>query len=124
MHGDEDLSELHWVNNIVRLVLFSHAVYVAALTGGAFNIVIKMGSHASLKGPTLETLHESRKESILYTDLLYRENDDVEAFSNTLGYLWSQFSCSMIDFGTFDSLASGRKNRSLMNGLPTSYWDH
>lgn len=124
MHGDQDLSGPYWADNMVRPVLFSHAVQAAAIAGGAFDIAIEVGPHATLKGPALQTLQESRKESVPYTGLLHRGKDDVEAFSDALGYLWSQFSSSMIDFRTFDSLASGRENRSLMNELPTYHWDH
>ena len=124
MHGDQDLSGPYWAENMVRPVLFSHAVQATAIAGGAFDIAIEVGPHATLKGPVLQTLLESRKESVPYTGLLHRGKDDVEAFSDALGYLWSQFSSSMIDFRKFDSLASGRENRSLMNELPTYHWDH
>ena len=53
MHGDQDLSRLYWADNMVRPVLFSHAVHAAIMAGGAFDIAIEVGPHASLKGPAL-----------------------------------------------------------------------
>ena len=124
LHGDQDLSGPYWADNMVQPVLFSHAVQAAATAGGAFDIAIEVGPHATLKGPALQTLQESQKESVSYTGLLHRGKDDVESFSDALGYLWSQFSSSMIDFHTFDTLATGGEKRCLIKELPTYHWDH
>lgn len=124
MHGDEDLSGPYWADNMVRPVLFSHAVQAATSAGNAFDIGIEVGPHATLKGPALQTLQESQKDGIPYTGVLHRGKDDVEAFSDALGYLWSQFSSSKIDFWAFDSLASGYENRNLISELPAYHWDH
>ncbi|KUJ20445.1 polyketide synthetase [Mollisia scopiformis] len=124
MHADEDLAGQYWAENMVRPVLFSHAVESATSTGDAFDIAIEVGPHPTLKGPALQTLQEFQKEAISYTGLLSRGKDDVESFSNALGYLWSQFSSSIVDFGRFDFLATGHKNRNFINNLPTYHWDH
>lgn len=124
MDGDQELSGPYWAENMVRPVLFLHAVQAAAIAGGPFDIAIEVGPHPTLKGPALQTLEESQKEPVPYTGLLHRGKDDVEAFSDALGYIWSQFSPSLIDFRTFDPLASGHKNRNLVKELPTYHWDH
>ncbi|KAI3396960.1 hypothetical protein diail_11360 [Diaporthe ilicicola] len=122
--GDQDLSGPYWVNNLLRPVLFSHAVSSAAAAEGPFDVAIELGPHASLKGPVLQTLQESQKEAMSYHGLLHRGKDDVEAFSDALGSIWSQFSSSRIDFRSFDTLATGDDNRSLIKDLPTYHWDH
>ena len=93
---------------MVRPILFSHAAQTAAVAGGPFDSAIEVGPHATLKAPALQTLRESRKESLFYTGLLRRGRDDVESFSDAMGYVWSQFSSSMIDFRAFDWLTSRR----------------
>jgi len=59
-----------------------------------------------------------------YTGLLQRGADDVKAFADALGYLWSHFSPSSIRFADFDVLTSGQDRRKFLNGLPTYSWEH
>ncbi|KXH56087.1 polyketide synthase/peptide synthetase [Colletotrichum salicis] len=92
--------------------------------GDPFDFAVEVGPHATLKGPALQTLQEVRKDELPYTGLLSRGKDDVRAFSDALGYLWSQFSPSVVDFRAFDSLASRCEDRKMMYNLPTYHWDH
>nr|A0A7L9EYL1.1 RecName: Full=Hybrid PKS-NRPS synthetase xenE; AltName: Full=Xenoacremones biosynthesis cluster protein E [Xenoacremonium sp. BF-2018a]QOJ72663.1 XenE [Xenoacremonium sp. BF-2018a] len=123
-HGDGALAGQYWADNMIQPVLFSHAVEAAASAGDAFDIAIEVGPHPALKGPALQTLQEVQKDTIPYTGLLNRGKDDIEALSDALGYLWTQFTPSLIDFRGFDLLASGGEQRSLIRNLPTYHWDH
>lgn len=122
MQGSPDLSGSYWADNMVRPVLFSNAIRAASKMG-AFDIAIEVGPHPALKGPVLQTLQESQGEAVLYTGLMHRSKPDIEAFSDALGYLWSQVSFPII-FLAFDSLISGDQKRSFVDGLPTYHWDH
>ncbi|KAB5550768.1 polyketide synthetase [Coniochaeta sp. 2T2.1] len=125
MQGDCDLSGPYWVNNLLRPVLFSQAVEAAAAAQGPFDVAIELGPHAALKGPVLGTLRGSRDgEAVPYVGLLHRGKDDIDAFCDALGSLWSRFSPSTVDFRTLDSTASGTHSRNLLKDLPTYHWDH
>jgi len=123
MHGDEDLAGPYWADNMVRPVLFSHAV-AAAGAGGAFDLGVEVGPHAALKGPALQTIQESQKETMPYTGVIHRGKNDIEAVSDALGYIWSQFLSHKLDFRSFDSLVSGQESRSVVGDLPTYHWNH
>ncbi|KAH6869498.1 polyketide synthetase [Thelonectria olida] len=124
VHRHEDLAGQYWADNMVQPVLFSHAVQAAAAAGESFDFAVEVGPHPTLKGPALQTLQETYKDTLPYTGLLHRGKDDVEAFSDALGYLWSQFSPSLVDFRGFDTLASRCENRHLVHDIPTYHWDH
>lgn len=125
MPGDHDLSGPYWINNLLRPVLFTQAVQAAAATQGPFDFAIEVGPHAALKGPVLGTLRGSADgEAMPYVGLLNREKDDVDAFCDAIGALWSRFSPSIIDFQTMDSTASGTHSRGLLKDLPIYHWDH
>ncbi|AEO63908.1 polyketide synthetase [Thermothielavioides terrestris NRRL 8126] len=129
MDGDRDLAGPYWVNNLLRPVRFTQAVQAAAASAqGPFDFAMEVGPHAALKGPVLETLREITNgdgEAVPYVGLLHRGKDDVDAFCEALGTLWTRFSPSPVDFGTVDSTASGDEHgRNLLKDLPTYHWDH
>ena len=105
-------------------MLFSQAVQAAAAAHGPFDMAIEIGPHAALKGPVLETLRGSDGEAVPYMGLLHRGKDDIDAFCNALGDLWSRFSPATVDFRTVDSTVSGAHSRGLLKDLPTYDWDH
>ncbi|PVH77180.1 hypothetical protein DL98DRAFT_639029 [Cadophora sp. DSE1049] len=119
MGADDDLAAQYWTDNMVRPVLFSHAL-ACATENTNVDLAIEVGPHPTLKGPALQTL----APELPYTGVLSRSKDDVEAFSDSLGYMWSHISPSIVDFGRCDSLAPGSKNRKLVTGLPSYPWDH
>lgn len=119
MGADQDLSAQYWTDNMVRPVLFSHAV-ASAVQSSTLDLAIEVGPHPTLKGPASQML----PSGMPYTGVLSRGKDDVEAFSDGLGYIWSRFSHSPIDFARYDALTSGSTTRSLLRGLPTYHWDH
>jgi hybrid polyketide synthase/nonribosomal peptide synthetase ACE1 len=123
IHGDADLTGQYWADNMVRPVLFSHAV-ASAGSGGAFDLGVEVGPHAALKGPALQTIQETQKEPIPYTGVLHRGKNDIEAVSDALGYIWSQFASHKLDLRSFDSLVSGQHSRRVVADLPTYHWSH
>jgi hybrid polyketide synthase/nonribosomal peptide synthetase ACE1 len=119
MGADDDLAAQYWTDNMVRPVLFSHAL-ACATENTTVDLAIEVGPHPTLKGPALQTL----PPELPYTGVLSRSKDDLEAFSDSLGYMWSHISPSIVDFGRCDSLVYGLKTRKLVTGLPTYPWDH
>lgn len=126
MDGDQDLSGPYWVSNLLRPVLFTQAVQTAIATAeGPFDFAIEVGPHAALKGPVLETIRaKNDSETLPYIGLLHRGRDDVDAFGDALGALWSRFSPSTVSFHTLDLAASCAPNRSILKDLPAYHWDH
>ena len=92
---------------MVNPVIFSHAVAVAVLEIGSFNFTIEAGPHPAFKELILVYMKEvSGTASILYTGLLFRGKDDVEAVSGALGFLLIHIGPFSIDLDTYNRLVS------------------
>ncbi|KAK3996228.1 hypothetical protein QBC44DRAFT_404939 [Cladorrhinum sp. PSN332] len=127
----------YWKDNMLRPVLFAQAVdkAVSSNTESPFNMVVEVGPHPALKGPTLENFaafYETLKDQPAptpYTGTLQRGADDVGALSLTLGFLWSRFTKPVVDFNSYDGLLAGGESKSLTRrklvpNLPSYKWDH
>ncbi|KAK2042903.1 putative PKS-NRPS protein [Colletotrichum somersetense] len=125
-----DLSELkgpYWVSNMVQTVMFSQAVESSIWHGGPFDLAIEVGPHPALKGPVEQTLKNVYGSVPLYTGVLKRGADDVEAFSAAIGTFWSQLGSSTLDFGGYRAAfyEYGRVPAPhVLKNLPTYAWDH
>lgn len=71
--GREDgmLSCQYWDDNMVRPVNFMQAIRNAHAANGDFDLVVEIGPHSALKGPSLQVLSNG-KEQLPYTGLFYR----------------------------------------------------
>jgi acyl transferase domain-containing protein/NAD(P)-dependent dehydrogenase (short-subunit alcohol dehydrogenase family)/SAM-dependent methyltransferase len=128
LKGDlSDLKGPYWVSNMVGAVLFSQAIESSIWHGGPFDLAIEIGPHPALKGPVEQTLKAVYGSVPLYTGLLKRGGNDVEAFSAAIGTAWSQLGPSYIDFagyhGAFGGEAQLRASDTLKD-LPSYAWDH
>lgn len=119
-----NLSETYWTDNMVNPVLFSQAIERAITEKGPFDVAIEVGPHPALQGPVKQTIEALSGNVIAYTGTLRRQSNDIEAFSDTLAYLWETFGESAVDFSGYDNLVSNAEHRKLLKGLPTYPWDH
>ncbi|KAL7905224.1 putative PKS-NRPS protein [Trichoderma velutinum] len=124
-----DLSYLkgqYWVDNMVRTVLFTQAVESSIWHGGPFDLVVEVGPHPALKGPTEQTLKASYGAIPVYTGILKRGGDDVEAFSSAIATTWAQLGPSFVNFAGYRSLfyETGAPFLKVPKGLPSYSWDH
>ncbi|KAL7947129.1 ketoacyl-synt domain-containing protein [Trichoderma barbatum] len=124
-----DLSSLkgqYWVDNMVRTVLFTQTVESSIWHGGPFDLVIKVGPHPALKGHTEQTLKASYGAVPVYTGVLKRGGNDVEAFSAAMATVWAQLGPSFIDFAGYRSLfyETDAPSIRILKGLPSYSWDH
>jgi amino acid adenylation domain-containing protein len=119
----ESLKGQYWVDNMVKPVLFSQAVECSLWAGGPFDIVLEMGPHPALKGPTTQTLKSSLGSSLPYVGMMRRATNDVEAFSGGIGYIWSYLGDAVIDFSGYRQAFDARQPQMLKN-LPSYSWDH
>ncbi|KAM7198454.1 acyl transferase/acyl hydrolase/lysophospholipase [Rhypophila sp. PSN 637] len=124
------LSAQYWGDNMVKPVLFYEAVEyycqvmgqkrqaTESAGGGGGPLldlaIMEIGPHPALKKPTLETVQHvlgntKSNDEIPYISTLSRNSNDVEAFSQTLGSLWTILgSSSNSATGIRDSPAGGK----------------
>jgi hybrid polyketide synthase/nonribosomal peptide synthetase ACE1 len=120
----DDLTCQYWNNNMVRPVLFSQAIECAIGEKGPFDAAVEVGPHPALKGPATQTIQEMSGENIHYTGVLSRDKDDVEAFAEGLGYIWTHLGEAAVDFNGYDKFASDGPQPKLLKNLPAYPWDH
>ena len=122
MGPNEELQDTYWRDNMVKPVLFSAAVTSAARTD--VNLGLEVGPHPALKGPATQTISEIRGASLPYCGVLIRDNDDIEAFSDSLGYIWTHLGGTSVNFASLEKLMSKESSSRFLKGLPLYQWDH
>ncbi|THC88618.1 hypothetical protein EYZ11_011935 [Aspergillus tanneri] len=115
------LQDLYWHDNMVQRVSFYEAVTAAARAEKP-TVAIEIGPHAALKGPTQQNITETGL-NLPYTGVMYRGLNDVEAFADGLGYMWTQFGPEAVDFAAFERLFLDAPQAKLATGLPSYRWD-
>lgn len=119
------LGDEYWVENMVRPVLFSQALTAALSSGTRFDATLEVGPHPALKSPATQTIQDVLQKTIPYQGTLTRNNDAVEALSNSLGFLWSNLDKTRVDLGACEVAMSGGKQRfHVLKGLPSYQWNH
>ena len=122
----DGLESVYWMKNMLQPVLFSQALTAALANNDAPAIAMEVGPHPALKGPATATIEEALGHSVPYTGTLARGANDIEAFANTLGFLWTCFSPSTINFAAFNQYFSNDAiaQKSLLKTIPRYAWDH
>ncbi|EME79470.1 uncharacterized protein MYCFIDRAFT_93879, partial [Pseudocercospora fijiensis CIRAD86] len=87
----EVLADEYWVSNMCQPVLFSDAVECSLWRAGPFDLAVEVGAHPALKGPATQTITTALGPNALlpYVATLQRGQNDVSAFSASLGSLWT-----------------------------------
>ncbi|KAK2606646.1 hypothetical protein N8I77_005380 [Diaporthe amygdali] len=119
----------YWVKNLSQPVLFSQALDRAVTESYCYDIVLEVGPHAALKSPATETLKTLTGIDLPYIGILSRGENEMNTFSDALGFLWKSFQTSypLIDFQAFRRACIGEEKAhqvSIVKGLPTYSWDH
>lgn len=135
--GLEAVRDQYWVANLTNPVLFGPAVECALWRGGPFDAVAEVGPHPALKGPATQIFKASLGTSLPYFGVMQRWNDEVEAFSAGLGYLWEHLGpAALIDFDGYrqafysnananiNAIGTEARPPRLAKGLPAYSWDH
>ncbi|GLI77277.1 putative Hybrid PKS-NRPS biosynthetic cluster [Penicillium ochrochloron] len=115
------LQDLYWRDNMVQRVSFYEAVTAAAQAEKP-TLAIEIGPHAALKGPTQQNIAETGL-NLPYAGFMHRGLNDVEAFADGLGYMWTQFGPEAVDFAAFEGLFLDAPQAKLATGLPSYQWD-
>lgn len=121
----EELRGSYWRDNMVQTVLFSQAVDQAVDVLDPFDLILEVGPHPALRGPTLQTAKEKLGREIPHAGVLDRKKNDVVAFSDALGSIWTRLGAESVDFsGYYASATAGAARPTPMAGLPTYPWEH
>lgn len=118
------LKDMYWNDNMVNPVLFSQAVECAVAAKGPFTLAVEVGPHPALKGPITQVIQDLIEQSIPYTGVLRRGQNDIEAFADGLGFLWTHLGQSAPNFESFDAMVSNDTKPQLLKDLPSYSWDH
>lgn len=117
----------YWRDNLLQPVLFSQAVETALEAIGKPALVVEVGAHPALQGPASLVIEEKIGTSVPYSGVLARGSHDVEAFSNTIGAIWSHVGTSVLKFNQLDGIFRARDVHdapSLLKDAPRYTWDH
>ncbi|KAK7973237.1 hypothetical protein PG988_007371 [Apiospora saccharicola] len=120
----DDLDGPYWDNNMLRPVLFEHAVNRATMESGSFDMIIEVGPHPALKGPCLQTMEDVAGQTIPYTGLLKRGTNDMEALANGLVYISKHAGKGYVDFQSYDAFVSDAAVLEVVKSLPPYSWNH
>lgn len=120
MEPVDELCDLYWKDNMVNTVLFAEAIKSAA--DEKLSLAMEVGPHPALKGPAQQNISDVRSP-LPYTGVLSRSTNDVEAFSDALGFVWTQLGPGAVDFQSYDRLVSPGQCPKLAVGLPSYQWD-
>ncbi|KAF2158977.1 hypothetical protein M409DRAFT_30511 [Zasmidium cellare ATCC 36951] len=117
----------YWAENMGRPVLFSQALTAALSSDITFDVALEVGSHAALQAPAMQVMEEVLQKSLQYQGTLVRGNNAVEAFSASLGFLWTHLDKASIHLAACETamLASQQPQRyTVLQDLPSYRWNH
>ncbi|GAP93361.2 putative lovastatin nonaketide synthase protein [Rosellinia necatrix] len=125
MNGISELAGSYWRDNMTNAVLFADAVKNAVASDETITLAIEVGPHPALKGPAAQNISDVRPNPLPYTGVLSRGQDDVEAFSVALGFVWTQLGAQAVNFQSYQEAVAGVSRRpQLVIDLPSYQWNH
>ena len=125
VNGTEGLQDVYWRDNMTSSVLFADAVRNAVASDDQIGLVVEVGPHPALKGPAIQNISDVRSSSLPYCGTLSRGGNDVEAFSDALGFLWMHLGSRGVDFPSYSRAVQGESVKpQLVVGLPSYQWNH
>ena len=101
MEPIDDLKDVYWRDNMTNSVLFAEPVKNAVADDDQIGLALEIGPHPGLKGPASQTISDVRSSTLPYSGVLSRESNDVDAFSDALGFLWTQLGSQGPDFQSY-----------------------
>ena len=133
MNPGEELQDVYWRDNMSQTVLFADAIKNAVTSNPQINLAIEVGPHPALKGPAIQNIADVRAAALPYHGVLNRGHNDVEAFAEALGFIWTQLGAQSVDFETYRKTVTALPARlsqttlrqpKLITGLPSYQWNH
>lgn len=125
MEPTEELKDVYWRDNMTNAVLFADAVKNSIASDDQISLALEVGPHPALKGPATQNISDIRPAILPYSGVLSRGANDVEAFSDALGFLWTQLGTQGVDFQSYTKAVSYESRQPrLVVGLPSYQWNH
>ncbi|KAJ5425434.1 hypothetical protein N7465_000504 [Penicillium sp. CMV-2018d] len=128
VHFSEELGPAHWVENMVKCVLFDECLQtmISPLQGAGQNSVdmlVEIGPHSALAAPIRQILSmpELRSHGITYASCLLREEDAVKTMHELAATLTSHGYPVTLEHVNFPR---GRPPAHVIPDLPTYRWNH
>ncbi|KAI3331458.1 lovastatin nonaketide synthase [Xylariaceae sp. AK1471] len=125
MEPIQELQDMYWRENMANTVLFADAIKHSISSDKQINLVLEIGPHPALKGPATQNIADVRPTPLPYSSVLSRGKNDVEAFSDALGFLWAHLGAKAVDLQSFQKAVTGdSRSHKLVIDLPSYQWDH
>ncbi|KAI9695814.1 MAG: putative PKS/NRPS-like protein biosynthetic cluster [Bogoriella megaspora] len=129
VHGSklDDLDALkgtYWCRNMTSPVLFMQAVEKACALLGVPDMVVELGPHPALKGPTIQVIQDTTSQDLPYTGLFQRGVSATTSLADGLGYVWTYLGKQAVDLQSYNQFVTGGQSSKLVKGLPAYAWDH
>ena len=125
MEATEELQDVYWRDNMTNAVLFADAVKNAVASDQQLSFALEVGPHPALQGPATQTISEVRSTGLPYSGVLGRGKNDVEVFSDALGFVWTLAGAYGVDFQSYEKAVSCSLSQpKLVVGLPSYQWNH
>lgn len=121
------LSAQYWVDNMTQPVLFFNAVEDCwRHFNGNFTFALEIGPHPALKSPMLESLQYLNAAELPYSGTLSRGKNDVEAFKEALGSLWTHAGTGAVSLASYAMACSATcgSGTKRVPELPPYPWHH
>ncbi|MCJ1245273.1 hypothetical protein MMC30_002476 [Trapelia coarctata] len=121
----QSMKDIYWKDNMTNPVLFYQGIKQCFERYGEFDLAFEIGPHAALKGPTAQTVKEACDINIPYHGALNRGENDIQAFSAAIGFIWTQLGSSALDIPSLmQAYAHIEAKPKLVKGLPSYPWHH
>ena len=124
----EDCSPSYWKQNMLSTVRFAPALTECLRFHPETSIIVEVGPHPALKGPTEETLRTLDKDFIAYNHSLCRGKKDLEALLDSAGAMIARGvpmeTANVNSQEIVDGLQGTYKQGSVLKDLPKYQWDH
>ena len=130
--SNEELQDVYWRDNMTNAVLFADAVKNAVESvesDQALSLALEVGPHPALQGPATQNVSDVRSTALPYSGVLSRGKNDVQVFSDALGFIWTHLGSQGVDFQSYEKIMSnpslaGQSPPKLVTGLPSYQWNH
>ncbi|KAI1332856.1 hypothetical protein F5Y16DRAFT_128616 [Xylariaceae sp. FL0255] len=116
----------YWAKNLRDPVLFSYAAK-EAIEAEHFDVVLEIGAHPALQGPTRQIIHDVLSREIPSHGTISRNVSSIEALSNALGFLWTHLGAPSVDLDKYERFMTPSREHQqfhLLKGLPAYQWNH
>lgn len=125
MNPIEELQDVYWRDNMTNTVLFADAVKFAVASDEQICLAIEVGPHPALKGPAMQIISDVRSAPVPYCGALSRGNNDIEAFSDALGSVWTHLGNQGLNLQSYEkNMIDQPQQPKLVVGLSVYQWNH